>query len=432
MSMRLHPALFMLMVWGGCVFLYTVLPFQLIDKSLSFHGNMTFVIFLFSFCFGSLLVPQQGRYTYIMEFPNVKFNKADRVLKLISLIAVFACFMDMDGKSVGDLGSAYLERSDRAGALLRGEASGSSIWFQVAFLTYPAGFVYLVRQIIFSPSIQIINFSLFGLLPIVMAMLSMGGRAPLLYAILLCFFAFMARRSLFKHVRPYKKRRPMLKLFLFFLIVLLVSAAFFYFSAVFFVRAEIAGGAAEMLLLAEKLWGIGFHGDNFEILNSILGDNGTYLVFVFSWYLIQGFFMQNFIYSDYEGPLQLGIYGVDLVSALMRRLNGELIANNFDSLMDLGVYGFFPSAFGSLYVDFGYFGFMLCALWGFFTSLVYKKLRVNKDVTWYLLAPFITMGILFSLINTPIGFTNGLVTHIWLLLAFFLARHIETNQSSSK
>jgi hypothetical protein len=36
--------------------------------------------------------------------------------------------------------------------------------------------------------------------------------------------------------------------------------------------------------------------------------------------------------------------------------------------------------------------------------------------------PFVTLGLVFSLINTPLGFTNGLVTHAWLLAAFMLLR----------
>ena len=47
-------------------------------------------------------------------------------------------------------------------------------------------------------------------------------------------------------------------------------------------------------------------------------------------------------------------------------------------------------------------------------------------------AYFVTMGILFSFINTPIGFANGLVTHLWLLVAFVAARqcaHIKASRA---
>jgi hypothetical protein len=30
------------------------------------------------------------------------------------------------------------------------------------------------------------------------------------------------------------------------------------------------------------------------------------------------------------------------------------------------------------------------------------------------------MGIIFSLVNTPIGFANGLVTHFWLVVTFLM------------
>ena len=422
--MRYHPAAFMLMVWSGCIFLYVALPFQLIDKSMSVVGFFAWALFIFSFCLGTMLVPQPKGFVRFDYARVIDFRKADRYLKIAAMIAVAACAMDLYDKALVDLSDAYNDRSNRAGALLRGEVSNSTVWFQIAFLTYPAGFVYLVRQIVFAHKIEFFKTLMFGLAPVVGAMLSMGGRAPLLYAILVCIFAFKARQVMRRDVVDLRPKSSLKRFFFWTSVVVGVSVAFYYFSAVFFVRAESAGGAEAMLTLAESVWGIGFRGANSDLLFSLVGYEFAYLIFAFSWYLIQGFFMQNFLFTDYDGPLQLGIYGVDLVSALMRRLDGELVARNFNALMDLGTYGFLPSAFGSLFVDFSFFGAFFCVIWGILAALVYQKVRQNNDATWYLLAPFITMGILFSLINTPIGFTNGLVTHLWLLLAFFLARDV--------
>ena len=76
--------------------------------------------------------------------------------------------------------------------------------------------------------------------------------------------------------------------------------------------------------------------------------------------------MSTYLFSAYDGPLQMGIYGVDLVSALMRRFDPLRVADGFNSLFSLGTYGFLPSAWGSLYVDFGLFGIVFCVFWGYF------------------------------------------------------------------
>ena len=47
--------------------------------------------------------------------------------------------------------------------------------------------------------------------------------------------------------------------------------------------------------------------------------------------------------------------------------------------------------------------------------LVYTKVK-SSNVKSMILYPFMTIGIILSIINTPIGMTNGLVTFIGCLL----------------
>jgi hypothetical protein len=110
------------------------------------------------------------------------------------------------------------------------------------------------------------------------------------------------------------------------------------------------------------------------------------------------------------------------MAALLRRLNGEFIANGYADLLHMNVYGFLPSAFGSLFVDLKFFGLIPCLIWGWVAGKAYGMVRQGRDPRWLMTVPFITVGIFFSLINTPIGFSNGLVTHIWLVAAFLTAR----------
>lgn len=268
-----------------------------------------------------------------------------------------------------------------------------------------------------------------GFLPVLLAAMAQGGRAPLFLAFVIAYLAWRIRKT---HRAgtwaaepspapvPENSRTRFANRIAF---VAGLVAATIYFAAIFLVRAD--SSPAGMLQAAEVNWGIGFRGFGGEMLLDVLGEQLTYLIFVFAWYLVSGLLMSNFLFTDYNGPAQFGIYGIDLGTALMRRIDANLVAQYFDTLMQVGTYGFLPSAFGCLYVDFSYFGLIICALWGYAAALVYRNAEIGIDVRWLLLVPFVTLGIVFSVVNTPLGFSNGFMIHVWLLVAFFLARRTQ-------
>jgi hypothetical protein len=413
----------MLRVWTACVLLYAVLPFQLVDRHFSMAGLVVLFLFIGSFCIGTLAIRPAGRSSGPAWQRKVEFSRTERVLMVVSSVTVLAMLFDLRDKSIFDLGESYVARSEQATALMEGTASSSSLAFQIGFLTYPAAYVYLVRAIVFDRKINFIRLSLFALLPVLMATLSMGGRAPLLYALLISGFAYGTRKVYLRRSGTATKLdAPGLGITAKLAVGLLVAVSLYYFVAVFFTRAEVVGGASGMFDIAESIWGISFRGTGSGFMFGVLGEEVTYLIFVFTWYVVQGLLMANYLFAGYDGPMQLGVYGVDLVSALVRRLDGDLVARNFEALERLGTYGFLPAAWGSLFVDLRYFGLLAAAAWGALAALVYQRIRRGRDARWLIMAPFISMGILFSFINTPIGFSNGLVTHFWMLMAFLLSR----------
>ncbi len=418
--MKTHPATLMLRTWILCWAAFLILPYQLLDKQLSAYGIAVFLLFLGAFLLGAWLVPMGEAPPPDKEYPPIDAEAAEWWLKLASLIAIVGFLFDIKSKSVFDLAATYALRSDSANALLLGEASNSSAGFQIAFLTYPASYIYIVVHMIYAPRIRFWRLAFFGFLPSLLGSLSMGGRAALFYAMLAAFLSLSVRKSYLgpRRLAQMRRRPPVVRLLIGAAVLLGVIAATYYFSAVFLVRADTAGGVSGMFDVAEQNWGIGFHGPLSGFMFRVLGDSLTYLVFIFFWYLLQGLLMSNVLFTSYTGPAQMGIYGVDLVSALMRRVNGELVSKGFDSLQQLGTYGFLPSAFGSLYVDYKFFGLIPCVIWGYLASIVYRNIRRKDDARWLIAGPFVTMGIFFSLINTPIGFSNGFVTYLWLIFAF--------------
>lgn len=437
--MRYHPVVLMLVVWGLCIAAFTILPFQLENRVMSLYGFFILSLFIAVFCAGALSAalpqPQKPRRRDV----TVDFRLADRALMAAGVIAIVASLIDTSGRNVLDLADAYQIRSERAGNLMAGDERGGSLWFQLAFLTYPASYIYLVREIGFRARPVLWKVVVFGLLPVTMASLAMGGRAPLFYALLMLIYGFALRSHTFPKNRPGVRgsgpqaaARPRRRRLLPFrltapvkiAIAILGGVMMIYFVQVFLTRADVAGGVDVMFGVAHQSWGVNFNGPGSNMIFSLLGPDGAYLLFVFVWYAVQGLVMSNTIFTSYDGPMLLGVGGIDLVSALMRRVNGQFVADGYAHLGDLNVYGFLPSAFGSLYVDFKFFGLILCGAWGWLAGLVYGKVKQGVDPLWLLAVPCVTLGIVFSTINTPIGFSNGLVTHSWLVVVMILARTI--------
>lgn len=449
--MTFHPAALMLFSWLSAYAIFFILPFRLESRVLTPYGFLITAIFLATFCVASLAASRPMKQHPRDPAIGVNFRRADQVLMVVCMIAIGAMLIDIQDSNVFDLAASYAARSGRATDLLQGAQSDSSIWFQIGFLFYPVGYVYLTREIAFKRRPELWRIGVFGLAPSVLAALAMGGRGPMFFAVVYAVLAYFVRQQVFPAPKRRKRRRlaggvpmplpaqpraaympprPRRKNKLVFrfgpgsklAMGLIAAGAMIYFVLVFIARAEGAGGVEAALGDVGLNWGVSFNGHFANFFYATLGHEGTYMVFVFAWYWIQGIVMSNQIFTDYDGPMLLGTYGVDLISALMRRLNGEFVADGFSTLLSMNVYGFVPSAFGSLYVDLKFIGLIPVALWGYLTGLVYRKIKTGLDPRYLLLAPFVSLGVVMSLNNTPIGLSNGLMLHVWLLVAFFLAK----------
>lgn len=445
--MKIHPAVLMLLTWFVAFALFFILPFNLVGRTMSLYGFLILGLFLGTFCAGALMASRP--FPQARRDPRIKIDwtRADKFLIAATSIAILMFLLDLQGKNVFDLSTAYSERSDRATDLMNGAASDSTVWFQLGFLLYPSCYVFLVREIGFRARPKLWRLGAFGVLPALLSALSMGGRGPLMFSIIFAVCGYLLRQHVFKaapQMQPRKmqgrampagraprvKSKKVLNLGAGSKLALgvLSSLSMVYFIQVFVTRAEGGGGIQAIFGRIGLDWGINFDGRFSNLFYTIFGVEGTFLIFVFSWYAIQGIVMSNAIFTDYQGPMLLGTYGVDLVSAVMRRLNGDFVGDGFIHLLRMNVYGFVPSAFGSLYVDLKFFGLIPCLIWGWLTGFVYRKIRSGTDPRYLLLSPFIFVGILFSLNNTPIGLSNGLMQHSWLLLTFFLARTVRVDQ----
>jgi hypothetical protein len=412
----------MLATWSFAVMLFLVLPFQLVGRTVTAYGFGVLGMLLLTFCVASRLAsrPLQQRRSAVLVAPS--FEMADRIMLVVSLIAIFTSLLDLYRGTGGDLRASWLIRDSRAGAMLSGAASESSLLFQIGFLTSPIAYSVIARHVIFDDSIRFSRLLLTGFGPPVAAALAIGGRGPIGWAFVFFLLALMVRRYVRRDPTPQPRKRLSGR-YLFFggVMLTIFMASFVYFVRVFVVRAggDISEGMFE---IAARQWGVTFEGPNAEAMIQMIGEGNSYLVFLFAWYYMQGLVFSNILFTAYSGAPMWGLYGIELLLATMRRISPDYVATRFAEINALDVFGFVPSAFGTFFVDLRWLCFGAVFLWGWLAGLVYRKCRTATDARWLLVAPFVVQGIFFSTINSPLGLSNGLTTLSWMVLVFGLSK----------
>ena len=419
--MKWHPASMMLATWCFAVMLFFALQFQLVGRTVTPYGFEILGLMLLTFCAGSLLASRrlEQRRAPVLVAPS--FAMADRVMLIVSLVAIVSSLYDLYSGSGSDLNASWMLRDSRAGAMLTGAASESSLSFQIGFLTAPVAYAVIARIVIFDETIRYPRLLLAGFGPPAAAALASGGRGPLGFALVFFALAVMVRGYVRHDPTRARKRISGRQIFFGMMIAIVFLISLNYFVNVFAVRAggDISEGGLDMV--ADR-WGVTFGGSEARYMIAVLGEGNTYLIFVFAWYYIQGLIFSNILITDYNGSPMWGLYGVELFLAVMRRLSPTYVADRYAELESLDVFGFVPSAFGTFFVDLRWLCFVAVFLWGWLAGLVYRKCRTAKDARWLLVAPFVMQGIFFSTINSPLGLTNGLATLAWMLLVFFMSK----------
>jgi oligosaccharide repeat unit polymerase len=414
-----HPAFFMLVIWGSlCIFYLTqIMVVSSIDEKgvlLIFLYVLTFVVGSFSalFLVKTVTPPKYADFT---DFPKLR-----SLLSIISLIATLLFLIDGSWIDVFDLEKKATLRDVAAQALLYGKESQSTYWLRAAFLLYPVGFVFLALELLYAPKLEYKKILFLGILPPVLAAISMGGRSPILYVIVIFLVALNSRDN--KLIFVTTSAEKLQKLIAYLASLVLFFIALYYFSNIFIARYEASSNVTGAISNLEQNWGVLFDKRLSNIFIFIFGEKAFYLLAVFIWYATQGVAMGSKLLSQYSGPWMFGVYGVDLISAITRVFNPQFLANGFSELRSFGVYGFFPSAWGSLYVDLGPLAIPCCFFWGVISGMIYRKVELQHKMHWLILKPFMITAIIFSPLNTPLGFSNGLITYFWLLLAFYMLR----------
>ena len=120
-----------------------------------------------------------------------------------------------------------------------------------------------------------------------------------------------------------------------------------------------------------------------------------------------------------ESPVLLGGYHIDIAAAAMRAFpaSADFLSEGYSDLLDANVYGFFTSAWGALFIDFGLFGAAFGAmLWGWLAGRSFREARSDADGRATVMYVFWMYSILISLVSPPLGVANSAMTLFWFVV----------------
>jgi hypothetical protein len=123
-----------------------------------------------------------------------------------------------------------------------------------------------------------------------------------------------------------------------------------------------------------------------------------------------------------EGHDQLstywGLYQIGILAPIVRRVstNSDPFERMTTELQSINSHGFFPTAWGAWFMDFGLIGGIISvACWGFFCGLTFRMVRLGRGLIPQLMFAFGVMSILISPLNAPFGVANSSLIFLSLI-----------------
>ena len=417
----LHPAWFMIGFWTFLYAIYFLAPINQTPPA-SIAGTAFVISQVLVFCIGSVLGAGGLGCSLLVQAPMTSQSLATpRIPRTMNtffligisgaLLSMFIKMLDLDFISLS--GFAVL-RAERAQQLLEATSFSSSLLSGVGFLTYPAGFIVLVLTLVLYETLPHYTRALSVLYVTVIFLLSIvtGGRSTIFITIIFLSLALYIRHCRGLSTLP---RSRLIKFF-----ILLLPIGFIgYSTLIWMVRFDFSGQSSDMFLAhADQAWGV-TPTENLEALALALEQPSLVQNVVSNiFYFTQSISIIERILGMSEVPILLGTYHIDIAAAAARVfIDSDFMAQGYATLLDSNVYGFFTSAWGALYIDFGFFGsYIATLLWGVLAGVAHRHARRNIYSDGFTQYVFWTYSIMISFVSPPLGFSNSAVTLIWFIL----------------
>lgn len=238
---------------------------------------------------------------------------------------------------------------------------------------------------------------------------SYGGRSPVIAALLICVAAFLVRGMMGRPAIPRAKAVPAV-------LAAAVLAAALYNSFIFGERREFRnlGHYSAALRSFERAglfrvrpWVDEWTGHGAVAPGVMLDAISSYF------YLTVGVtgLERVLAFSDRLGPYA-GQYQIQVLPIALDRLWPEisLLREMRHELFVAGAAGVFTTAFGSLYLDFGWTGLAVAVfLWGWLSGRYYRRSLGARDPSAPLILCFLVWAVLLSPIHSAVGISNAVM-----------------------
>jgi hypothetical protein len=346
----------------------------------------------------------------------VRFD-VERVVAVTSVLALVGttCIVidRLTSQGLSDLAGLTELRYERAEDLLAASEISKGVLTYCGYLLYPALYLVVAIAICYYEGLRargklLLTLNMIG--PFVLAVL-FGGRSPIFVLFLIIAASCVVRRLLGLRALPAGA----------FLKVAGIGGVLgfiLYTNVIWFARLELSVSTVNVLLAhAERIWGIE-PSHRFESWLAGMGKQDLMVPLLGAWfYFFQGPSIFERLTSAGGYPVLFGGYHIDIVAAGFRLFpeTRTMLADGYASLLKSNVYGFFPTAWGSLLIDFSFGAFPLIALWGAVCGTTYARLRRYGrpgDAIYYV---FLFYSIMIGPISAPFGLANSFVTFLYFL-----------------
>ncbi len=125
-------------------------------------------------------------------------------------------------------------------------------------------------------------------------------------------------------------------------------------------------------------------------------------------------------YTPYWGTYQVGI-----LSPLLRVFyaNNNVLSTMKENMVDTKIYGFYTTAWGAWFLDFGFVGAVLfIAAWGYLSGTVMKHARDPARLGSQLILAYCYTSIAVSIFNGPFGISNSFLIFASLVAVAVMLR----------
>ncbi len=428
----LHPAIIMIALWSGIYFLYLCAPVILSPKITPLGTLFTLChIFLFrssAFFWGQPDTPSN---------PSMNIEKSlykyDYLTTIIFAVGIISCYLvvvnNISKLQYVNFQSIAKHRDHRSYLVLHGELLRYNIHNFISVITFictASGFISTISTILLYEKRSNLNKVLlyFFMISIFFVSVSTGSRGFLLIMLILIMLSCYSRMSFNYVLIPTSK-------FFRISVLLLLFVSIFYSNLVWTARSNTAQKTpTETFEHYKNNWGLELSTKPKKTLtNTELEKTRTIILPIF--YFIHSLITTEKILQAKDSiPIMYGSYHIDLLSVALRSnkysANFQRSANQI--LLEKNIYGFFAGAWGALFIDFGFFSFVIAIIWGGLSGRVWRDFYYNRNILSATIYTYSIYAILISFASPPFGLSNSFMLFIWLTIFNLSIKKLDNHQ----